>query len=258
MKHSIPLEIQTLLNYYIELLISEFGDAVFGVYIYGSLATGCFVRGVSDIDFMTIIKKDLDEDDIKRIQFIHKSLDKISVYGHMLEGEYVRFNDIKDGMPAGQYPYFAFGKSRGFVCLKNFAWFQLKERGITYYGTDFRSIAGDIEWRAVKKELLDRLNIYWPGMINWRLMVFNRWLALVVLSACRIYYSLENKSTISKDGGGEYALSKLEEEWHPLIREALRIQKKSSEKSLFKSRIKRLNKTKEFVKHISGIYSAQY
>ncbi len=258
MNHSIPMEIQNLLNLYVESLVSEFGDAIFGVYIYGSLASGCFDMETSDIDFMTIIKKDLDEEEIKRIQSIHNKLIESSKYGKILEGEYVSLNDITNGMPKKQYPYFAFGKFQGFVKLKNFAWFQLSEKGINYYGTEFNSIAGNIDWKDVKKELLERLNQYWPSVVNWRLIVSDKWIPLVVLSVCRVYYSLENKSTISKVGGGEYALTKLPTEWHPLIHEALRIHKKSQGKSLFKTRTERLKRVKEFVKFVSEATNSYY
>lgn len=257
MKPDIPTEVQTLLESYIKLLCREFGNAIYGVYIYGSLVTGCFNKTSSDIDFMTVIRRNMDEDDLKRIQSIHKKLSSTNRYGNMLEGEYVNYGDIKGEMPCKQYPYFAFGKFRGFVNLKNFAWFQLRERGITYYGADFKSIAGSTNWNKIRNELLDRINTYWPNMTNWKL-ILDRWLALVVLSVCRIYFSLENMSTTSKVEGGEYALLKLSEKWHPLISEALRIQKNSSKKSLYKSKIKRLKEAKEFIKDMSERYIVQF
>ena len=257
MEHNIPVEIQTLLESYVKLLREEFGEAIFGVYIYGSLVTGCFDKESSDVDFLTVIKSSLDPEDIKRLEGVHKKLRSINSFGNMLEGEYVRYGDIIDGMPYKQYPYFAFGRFEGHVGLKSFAWFQLKERGIALYGNDFKDIAGETDWKEIRAELLERISDYWSGMADWKLL-FDRWLALVVLSVCRIYYTLENKSTISKDGGGKFALSKLPEKWHILINEALRIQKKSSDRSLYRSRIKRTRDARDFVKHISEKYNAQF
>ncbi len=257
MEYYIPVEIQSLLSSYVNLLKCEFGDALVGVYIYGSVVTGYFKKEYSDIDFMTVINRNLNSSDVDIIQTIHRKLNKSNVYGYLLEGEYVNSNDIKDGIPNGQYPYFAFGEFQGYVNLKSFAWFQLRERGIAYYGDDFCDLAGSISWDEVRAELLDRLNNYWPEKINWKVLFFDRWQALIVLSVCRVYYALEKKSTISKDGGGEYALTKLDSEWNPIIREALRIQNKSKN-SYYKSKLKRFFDTRKFVRYVSGICSAQF
>ncbi len=257
MGHYIPIEIQSLLSLYVNLLKCKFGDDLVGVYVYGSVATGYFNKEYSDIDFMTVINRNLNTDDVDIIQTIHRKLNKSSSYGYLLEGEYVNFNDIKDGMPAGQYPYFAFGEYQGYVNLKSFAWFQLRERGIACYGSDFCDLAGSISWDEVRTELLDRLNNYWPEKINWKVLFFDRWLSLVILSVCRVYYALEKKSTISKGGGGEFALSKLDSEWIPIIREALRIQNKTSKDSIYKSKLKRFFDTRKFVSHVSEICSMQ-
>ena len=49
-----------------------------------------------------------------------------------------------------------------------------------------------------------------------------------VLGMLRQYYTLSERSVVSKIGAGQYALTHLPPHWHPVIREALRIRMKES------------------------------
>lgn len=257
MDNRISDEIRAVLNRYTERLREEFGDRIVGVYLYGSLVNGTFDPESSDVDFLTVIRSRPEKEDIARIRQIHGEMCAFSRFGRMLEGEYVGFGDMDGRMPAGKYPYFAYGKFQGYVALKHFAWFQLIEKGVTYYGVNFRDIAGEIEWNDVKDELVDRLSTYWPFAANWKTLL-DKWFALVVLSVCRIYYALENKSTTSKNNGGEYALSRLSKDWHRIILEALRIQKRTPGQSLYRSKLSRWKDVRRFVRHMSDQYSVEF
>ncbi|HEX3028182.1 MAG TPA: aminoglycoside adenylyltransferase domain-containing protein, partial [Clostridia bacterium] len=82
-------------------------------------------------------------------------------------------------------------------------------------------------------------------------LLIDGWVAMITLNVCRLFYALENKSFTSKVLGGEYAIRNLPDEWHKLIREALRIQDGISKQSLFPSRWERRKVLKSFVNYLS-------
>lgn len=252
-------EIELLLNKYVELLNTFIGDDLVGVYIYGSLVLGGFNIRNSDIDFVTIIKTDIDNSKLSILNSIHEELNYFSSYASKLEGEYINLNNIKIGSTYHKYPYFAFGKYQGMVNLKNIPFYQLINNGYTLCGENIKNILQTPKWENVQNELSSRLSEYWVQISNkWWLLMLDGWIALIVLNLCRIYYTLENKKVISKCAGGEYLISIVPEEWHKIILEALRIQNNSSNESLFNSRLDRKNVVKKFIKYIEEICNTKF
>lgn len=259
MDNRIPNNLEFLFQKYIQLLHKELGDSIYGIYIYGSLALGSYSERTSNIDFLTVVDKRLNENDILRIQKVHKSLRKFSPYANAMEGEYVYLPDIIEGKPEKHYPYFAYGKYRGDVPIRDFNWFQLKHSGIVIYGTEFDKIAGSTNWTGIKRELGRDLNDNWIKVADkYQVLMLDEWISMVVLTLCRIFYTLEREMVISKSGGGRYALESIGSEWHTLINEALRIQNKSSEVSMYPSKVKRLHDTKEFIRYMVDFCNSKY
>lgn len=248
MDGKIPSSIQKLLKQYGEMLRDTLGDKVHGVYIYGSLATGAFDENKSDIDFMTILKTDVTQETVEQLQSIHKRLKLLHPMAVRLEGEYVPLADVITSKPSKTYPYFAFGKFQGYVGIKSMAWYQIVTMGIPVCGEKLDTVVKTVDWKIVEEELRDRLENYWPGKAGkFALGLLDGWFTLIILNICRIYYALDNRTFTTKTGGGEYVLTKIPQEWHPLIREALRVQNGQPGPSEFSSRLKRMRKMQEFV-----------
>lgn len=251
MHNSLPMELQQLFQSYVQALSYELGDIVHGVYIYGSVALGYFNNEKSDIDFMTFLKRDLSEDEFKKIKAIHEDLISSNIYADRLEGEYINIQDIQNQNYSKECPYFAFGKYHGAVGIKSFSLFQVKEKGLKIYGEDFNTIVNDIDWNDVKKDLGKRLNEYWTKKGNSSLLLMlDAWISLIVLTLCRIYYVLEKKAVSSKMESAEFVIQNIDEKYHTLIKEALRIQYDTSKKSLFTKKNERKKLTREFVDHM--------
>jgi hypothetical protein len=233
------------------MLSYELGDIVHGVYIYGSVALGHFNKEKSDIDFMTFLKRDITEVELKTIKSIHEKLNSVSVYADRLEGEYINFQDIQNRNYSKEYPYFAFGRYHGVVGIKSFSLFQVKEKGLKIYGEDFNTIIDEINWHDIKNDLAKRLNEYWikKGK-NPLLLMFDGWVSLIVLTLCRIYYVLERESIASKMESAEFIMKSIDEKYLLLIREALRIQYNTSKKSLFNTKTERKKVARQFVNYI--------
>ena len=52
----------------------HFGDELAGLYLYGSLVSGDFVPGVSDIDLLAVITRDLNEADVAPLAALHAGI----------------------------------------------------------------------------------------------------------------------------------------------------------------------------------------
>lgn len=251
MHNSMPMELQQLLHTYVQMISCELGDLVHGIYIYGSVALGHFNSEKSDIDFMTFLKRDISEDELKTIKGIHEKLNTSSPYADRLEGEYINVSDIQNRNFSKEYPYFAFGKYHGVVGIKSFSLFQVKEKGLKIYGEDFNTIIDEISWNDIKNDLGKRLNEYWVKKgKNPLLLMFDGWISLVVLTLCRIYYVLERETVASKMESAEFIMQNIDEKYLMLIREALRIQYNTSKISLFKTKTDRKKAARQFVNYI--------
>ncbi|MDP4180832.1 MAG: DUF4111 domain-containing protein [Bacillota bacterium] len=251
MYNSIPIQLQQLFQFYVQLITYELGDVVYGIYIYGSVALGHFNEEKSDIDFMTFLNRDLTEDELKKLKGVHDKLNTISPYAEKLEGEYINVQDVRIGNYSREYPYFAYGKYQGVVGIKTFSLFQIKERGLKIYGEDFSTIVNEIEWFDIRNDLGERLNEYWikKGK-NPLILMFDGWISLIVLTLCRIYYILEKETVASKFDSAEFVIENVDEKYTLLIQEAMRIQQNTSSVSLFSSKLERKKITRQFVEYM--------
>lgn len=64
------------INLLLEQLLSEvqkiFGKKLIGFYLFGSLVTGDFERGSSDIDLVAVTASDIDEQELEELQQMHR------------------------------------------------------------------------------------------------------------------------------------------------------------------------------------------
>ncbi|MFJ8063671.1 aminoglycoside adenylyltransferase domain-containing protein [Psychrobacillus sp. NPDC096426] len=243
----IPQLIHEVLDDYFHLLEWKLPNLLEGYYLYGSTSLGAFEDGYSDIDFIAIIKRKLTESDIKKLQEIHKDMQR-KCPKTILDGFYI----VKDDMLSlneGKVSSVRFndGKFNGFTEFNknSIDAYQLKKYGIHIKG-QLVEFNYEVEWNVLIVNMRNNLNTYWRAWISGRKrfpsfkyigVLFD--LHMVewgVLGVSRLYYTFKEKDITSKVGAGEYALSVVPKKYHKIIKESMRLRqgnKKSYYQSIF-------------------------
>ncbi|MBM7619739.1 hypothetical protein JOC95_001591 [Bacillus tianshenii] len=245
---SMPSGITVIVEEFIEKIETAFPGFLQGFYLYGSISLGAFQKGMSDIDFIAVIKQHPTVDEMDKLKNIHKQMHK-KFSGYSLDGYYL----VKDELEAEDQRiisshYFSEGKFKGKKSFHkdSIDAFQIKKYGIIIKG---QQVDYSVDFDIVVKNQKDNINTYWQnwldsckrfpsinyvgfymstGSIEWG-----------VLGVTRLYYTIREKDMTSKVGAGEYALDSVPERWHKILEEAIRWRKgikKSKYRSIWKRR----------------------
>lgn len=227
MDSKIPDAIQPLLAEFLSRLQTQFGDALTGLYLQGSIALDAYTPGQSDVDFMAVFNRQPSAYEIEFLRALHKHL-RETYPQPALEGQYLqtqqlgRLDNEVDGYPTYHDGLFHFDDHHG---LNLVTWWVLKNHGLTLCGTPAQDLPITVDWNRLISEMVVNLNTYWAGWAHQpaRLLYLNtdngfQWAVLGVL---RLFYTFRENGITSKVGAGAYALKVLPTEWHPLIQEAI-------------------------------------
>ncbi len=229
MDQRIPSIIQPQLEAYRALLERELPGFIHGLYLHGSIALQAFHEPSSDIDFIAILSRRASDDDIAKLKTIHRDI-KQAYPRWALEGGYLQPEDL-GGLEdtVTPFPYIHDGKFKaaGHFDLNDITWWIIKHRGITLVGPSTQELPYEVDWDLLIQRMGVNLNSYWKSwttspskMADLLDDVGIEWAVLGIL---RQYYTFREHDVTSKVGAGVYALDHVPEEWHKIVREALRI-----------------------------------
>lgn len=253
-RERIPERIRPMMEAYAGLLRSALGDAIYGVYLYGSLALDAYEEGKSDVDFLTVTTRPLQAQEVERLHGVHGWLEREFAEAVRMEGMYIPLGEL--GKKAGEltpYPFYANKRltPRGQYDINDVTWWTLKHRGIAVDGVAGEELPFDVAWESVCQTMQHNVERYWPSRAERRFSFYlDEWIESAVLTNCRILYTLDQGGIISKTAAGTHGLATLPSRWHLLIREAMRIREGRHKASLYPSRMKRSREAKEFVQYI--------
>jgi len=193
-------DIDKLLNDVLHQIRWILDKKLVGLYLYGSLVSGDFDRGVSDIDLMAATTTDIDDKEFDRLQQLHlEFIDDHPEWDNRIEVAYLsvaglrtfktrasRIAVISPGEP------FHFKKA-GKEWLIN--WWLVRERGIALYGPDPKTLIGPIS----QEEFLDSVREHAQ---RWRKGVRDsrnrKSQAYARLTLCRALYAAIYGEQVSK------------------------------------------------------------
>lgn len=198
------VEVQTIL-----------GAQFVGMYLSGSLALGDFDPQSSDIDLVVVTDGPLSDDGFTRLRDMHPRFAAgDSRWAERLEVVYVPEAAVRSEAPAGgQYPVLERGRPLVLDRLED-GWsvqcYTLREHGLTVAGPEPRSLVDPVDpdrmrcaGSAIAGMWLEEARSD-PSWLAWLRRRENQ--AFVVLTLCRLLYTLESGAVASKPGAARWAL----------------------------------------------------
>lgn len=244
----IPKMMESLLEAYVDLVRAALPRVVQGVVLYGSISLDAFDPKCSDVDFVTLLSRELTEDELERVKELHTTLEQHNPLANRLDGFYIPVEDLQSGQ-SRPFPYFRESSYQGVLVFSRVARLQL-DRAVTFFGPPVT--VKQPEWQEIEREMSYNLNGYWADRAQQpELFVEEEWVAFAVLTFLRIRHTLMQKEIVSKKEAGEFAMQSLPERWHNLVAESLRIQYGDKKASLYGTASERAGETLQFMESMT-------
>jgi hypothetical protein len=196
-----------------------------GVYLVGSFAVGDADEH-SDVDFVVATEGELSGGEQEELQALHGRLFELPVaWAQHLEGSYAPAAVLRR-VDAERRPLFYLDNgARDLIwhahCNTALTRWTLREHGVALAGAPAASVVDPVDPGDLRAEARRKLEetAEWACEARGEL---TRWeQPYMVLSCCRMRFTLAHGRIASKQEAGTWALQALDERWRPLIRAAL-------------------------------------
>jgi hypothetical protein len=215
-------DIEKLLSDLLHQIRPILGQKLVGLYLYGSLVSGDFDRGVSDFDLLAATKTDIDSQEFDRLDELHLDFTRqhpqwenrieiayLSIAGlETFKTQVSKMAVISPGEP------FHF-KQAGIEWLIN--WWLVRERGLVLYGPDPKTLIGPISQQEFLDTVREHARWWRKGVRDSR---NRKSQAYARLTLCRALYAARNGEHVSKRQAALWARDCFPEQ-ATLIEEAL-------------------------------------
>ncbi|NIM95837.1 MAG: DUF4111 domain-containing protein [Anaerolineales bacterium] len=240
-------EINTLLHELLSNVQSVLGKHFIGLYVYGSLASGDFNPGRSDVDFVVITDGELPEEMHSTLESMHARITGSGLkWASKLEGSYIPQAAIRRYDPSNaRHPALRMDGTFD-VDFHGSDWIiqshMIREQGIALAGPNPQILIDPVEPEDLRQAVLGTLHEWWePQLDDITLLRSNEYQAYAVLTMCRMLYTLEFGKVNPKTAAAKWAQQTLGERWAPLIEEALAWQRGM--------KLDKLNETLELIQY---------
>lgn len=203
------------------------GNHFIGMYLDGSLASSGFDED-SDIDFVVVTDEDVSEDLFLKLRSMHERIAGIaSPFAVQLEGSYISKQGLRRYDPEhALHPNIERGEGERLKMVSHDDWwiihrYILRERGITIMGPAPQTLIDPVSPDDLRRAMLSLLNGWAVRILDNPKQISSRgYQSYVVLSLCRILYTLEFGEVVSKPFAAGWAKEKFRERWAALIERA--------------------------------------
>ena len=218
--------INEVLGMFLENLRTVLGEYFVGLYLHGSLAGGGFDPGHSDIDFLVVTSCELPKTMIPKLKAMHEHIwQNGPEWSKKLEGTYIPKKSL--------YKYNASDPPRPHVNAEKFMFFSnepywvierhiLRERGVVVAGPALLPMIAPVSPQELRSAIINGIIEGWTPRVN-----DGEWLTnpgyqpYIVLTCCRILYTLKYGTLKSKNTCARWAEKALGQKWRGLINQAL-------------------------------------
>lgn len=220
--HDVNLVLQTLLDNVRAVL----GDYFTGMYLYGSLASGEFDPGRSDIDFLVVTIEDLPDNLVSGLETMHTRIYESGLeWATKLEGSYVPIAAMRVYSPTGPVcPMINEGRFE--VARQGIDWVinrhVLYTSSVVIIGPPLQTIIDPVRPEELQEAALTLLRDVWvPWLYNPDFFHGTGYQSFVVLTMCRALYTLEHGTVVSKLHSAEWVMVNSDRKWTELIKQAM-------------------------------------
>lgn len=226
---------QTLLSLH-EGASTILGAQLTGMYLYGSLSSGDFDPGSSDIDFVVITESELPQNTIDLLDKMHADLWNSGLkWASKLEGAYVprnlirRHNSNHRPMPIVNEQSFYSGEIGSDWIIQRHI---IRECGIRISGPDPKTLIDPVSEDDIRSAVMGMLTEWWFPMLNTPDWLANRgseYHAYAIISMCRALHAIEHGTIVSKPAAAAWASDQLGQPWNQSITRALQAHHENNE-----------------------------
>jgi hypothetical protein len=222
-------EVQQLLDDLTRNLTIALGDQLIGLYLFGSL-TGPDFDMQSDVDVLAVTKNELTEENFSNLSAMHNRLAALPIWcANQLEISYIPLDAVRMHNPANSvHPHLDRGLGKHLEMVQHHEdWivqrYVLRQRGITLMGPDPKSLIEPVSIKDLQQASASLLNIWLAGFVEDASPVQTvGYQSYLVLTVCRVLYTLVEGDVVSKRAAVEWAKNALDHCWTPLVERAWR------------------------------------
>jgi hypothetical protein len=202
------------------------GEALVGVYLFGSIPAGGYYAGRSDIDLLAVVRDDVTEQLLSRLNDMHTAfVSEHPEWDNRIEVGYVSTTVLQtlSDNPRGTIAVTGPGEPLHITEPSDrwiLNWHSVLSIGETVIGPDPLSVGVPVTQEVFRRVCLGQIE-------QWQNEVRERWIAhsrayqgYIVLAVCRALYGLETGSTTTKEGAARWAENRFPE-WSDFIGQAL-------------------------------------
>ena len=216
-------DVNTVLHVLLKNVQTVLGNHFIGMYLFGSLTSGDFDQD-SDIDVVVVTNDEISGDLFSALQAMHARIYAgDSPWTIQLEVSYIPQHALRRYDPANAlHPHIDRGSETFFMMQHDESWivqrYVLRERGITLAGPAPQTLIDPVSPNDLRQAMLAILN-GWPlQILDDPAQIKHRGgQSYTVLSICRILYTLQYGTVVSKPVAARWAQETLDNQWTPLI-----------------------------------------
>lgn len=220
-------EVNSLLKELLESVQAILGNHFIGMYLDGSLTSGDFDQD-SDIDFIVVTDVEVTDGLFLALQAMHDRIAALnSIWAIQLEGSYFSQQALRRWVPTNApLPNIERGGGERLKMVPDdVGWVVhrcvLREHGVTLAGPDPRTLVDPISPADLRQAMLGIMPGWGAHVLRDLEQIRHRgFQSYIVLTACRILYTLQHGTVTSKAIAARWAQETLDERWLPLVESA--------------------------------------
>lgn len=227
----VPAPVHQVVQSLLDALDDTSPRMIAGFHLVGSVAYGDYKPGKSDVDFVAVLDRSLDESDLEVIRGAHRS-----VSGRPpLDGIYTTPDQLRDGTtPEARF------HDGVLVAFDEYGGTPITRRELATIGVPIRGTITELDIEndtaVLRRWVRQNLDTYWADWVRRAsgltplaiYALLPRGMEWSVLGITRMLYTLETGEVISKSDVAEWAIEHVEDRYHDLLRSVAKIRHGSS------------------------------
>lgn len=219
---NIPEKIPALLEEMASDFPSVLENNLVGIYLWGSLTYEAFDERCSDVDCIVVTRSQINEREFSMLEDWFENSLKKNYWTGKLDMRFVIDEEFLD--KTSKCCGYHFGKLIRHGSDGNpIIWVNIGNSGITIWGKPATEIAPEVTPKVLNEALLLELEYLKEDLAanagdKSDLAFFHN--SYAVLTACRIFYTVHNKTLVSKDKASVWTIQNTPEKWHTVIKSA--------------------------------------